>query len=227
MLEGYDYIPGIRVEGMMKRKKQKFENWLPLIIGGLLILVVVLFSELFRVNDILDYRTVNLKELALKFKDVRNENEFLTKKIIDYKFAMFATRLYEQKDSDFLETALISYKKAGEYNLDPYLVIAIIHRESNFNPKAQSFCAYGLMQINYEAWKKEMNIDLKRIFEKEYNIDLGLKIYKQYLEKAAGDPWLALLFYNNGESMPVDKTNWKYPGNVMSSRFMIVNGGIR
>ena len=171
MLKGYDYTPGIGVEGMMKRKKQKFENWLPLIIGGLLILIMVLFSELFRVHDVLDYRTANLKELALKFKEVRNENEFLTKKIIDYNFAMFATRLYEQKDPDFLETALISYKKAGEYNLDPYLVMAIIHRESNFNPKAKSICAYGLMQVNYEAWKKKMNIDFGRIFEKEYNIE--------------------------------------------------------
>jgi soluble lytic murein transglycosylase-like protein len=46
---------------------------------------------------------------------------------------------------------------AKKYNLDPFLLLAIIKVESDFNQKAISNTGdYSLAQINYKVWKKEL-----------------------------------------------------------------------
>lgn len=48
-----------------------------------------------------------------------------------------------------------SYSK--KYNLDPFLVLAIIKVESDFNQKAISSTGdYSIAQINYKVWEKEL-----------------------------------------------------------------------
>ena len=54
------------------------------------------------------------------------------------------------------------------------------------------------MQINYKVWKNEFSIDPEKIFNIDYNIDLGIKILKRYLKVAKGDIMRALHLYNNG-----------------------------
>ena len=54
------------------------------------------------------------------------------------------------------------------------------------------------MQVRYSVWKDELGIDRSRIFDIDYNIDLGLRILKQYREIAAGNMRRALFLYNNG-----------------------------
>ncbi len=71
--------------------------------------------------------------------------------------------------------------------------------ESAFNPLAVSAAgAFGLMQVRYAVWKDELGIDRSRIFDVEYNIDLGLRILKQYQDIAGGNMRRALFLYNNG-----------------------------
>ncbi len=54
------------------------------------------------------------------------------------------------------------------------------------------------MQVRYAVWKDELNIDRSRIFDIEYNIDLGLRILKQYHEVSGGNIRRTLFLYNNG-----------------------------
>jgi len=193
------------------------------IIGILLITLITIIGQWSITEETLKRRNAVLEETALLFKDVRGQNEYLVKVMKDYKFADYIRKIYEQRDRDFFETATITYNRAHEFDIDPFLALSIIHKESGFNQFAQSSVACGLMQINFNAWKAELGLDYKQIFEKDYNIYHGLQIYKYYLKKANGDPWQALFFYNNGDAMPVQKANYKYPGNVMSSRFMLTS----
>ena len=94
--------------------------------------------------------------------------------------------------------------------------MSIIQVESDFKPYAVSKAgAYGLMQINYSVWKDELNIRFNRIYEKEYNIELGLKILKHYYDETNGDLLKALFHYNNGYKF----NNTAYSGKVISTLF--------
>jgi len=54
------------------------------------------------------------------------------------------------------------------------------------------------MQVRYAVWKDELSIDKSRLFDIEYNIDLGLRILKQYRDLSGGSIRRALFLYNNG-----------------------------
>jgi membrane-bound lytic murein transglycosylase MltF len=91
------------------------------------------------------------------------------------------------------------YRIAPRYGFNPELVLKIIQIESGFKPRAvSSKGALGLMQVNLAVWQQEMKIDTEKVFDVDYNIDLGLRILKQYYEGAEGDIKLALHHYNNG-----------------------------
>jgi len=131
-------------------------------------------------------------------------------------FQQFENKAFQLRFPNFSETIKTVYKKSNEYGFNPYLVMAMIQVESGFNPNAVSTAgAYGLMQVNYAVWKEELNIDFERIFDKEYNIDLGLKILKHYYDKANGDIFTALSRYCSGynPNCPV------YNSKIMTSRF--------
>lgn len=131
-------------------------------------------------------------------------------------FQLFEQKTFQLRFPNFSETIRIVYKKSNEYGFNPYLVMAMIQVESGFNPNAvSSEGACGLMQVNYSVWKDELNIDYGKIFDKEYNIDLGLKILKHYYEKANGNIFVALSYYCSGynSNCPV------YNGKILASRF--------
>jgi soluble lytic murein transglycosylase-like protein len=132
-------------------------------------------------------------------------------------FQQFENKAFQLRFPNFSETIKTVYKKSNEYGFNPYLVMAMIQVESGFNPNAVSTAgAYGLMQVNYAVWKDELNIDFERIFEKEYNIDLGLKILKHYYDKANGNIFIALSRYCSGynPNCPV------YNSKILTSRFV-------
>ncbi|UCH98098.1 MAG: lytic transglycosylase domain-containing protein, partial [Candidatus Aminicenantes bacterium] len=54
------------------------------------------------------------------------------------------------------------------------------------------------MQVNLAVWRGPLNINENRIFDVEYNIDLGLQVLKHYYEETNGNLKLALHLYNNG-----------------------------
>ncbi|KAB3539097.1 lytic transglycosylase domain-containing protein [Alkaliphilus pronyensis] len=91
------------------------------------------------------------------------------------------------------------------YNLDPYLVAAVIRNESSFNPKATSPKeARGLMQIApiTGEWASEKlkidNYSVERLYEPELNIMIGCW-YLNILYREFGDNLqLIIAAYNAG-----------------------------
>ena len=107
-------------------------------------------------------------------------------------------KIYPLKYSEYIE------KYAEEYNIDKYLVYAIIKAESNFEEDAKSTSnAVGLMQIMeataFEtANKMDLNISEEDLFNPNLNIKIGLKYFTSLLEKYNNNYNLAIIAYNAG-----------------------------
>jgi transglycosylase-like protein with SLT domain len=82
------------------------------------------------------------------------------------------------------------------YNMDEYLIMAIVKKESYFNPRARSYKnAKGLMQL-MPGTAIEMGV--KDVFNPFQNLEGGIKYFKLMLAKFNGDESLALAAYNAG-----------------------------
>ena len=93
-------------------------------------------------------------------------------------------------------------KYAEKYNLDPWLVRAVIETESNFDPYAGSWAgAGGLMQLMPAT---ASGLGCKDRFDPESNIAAGCRYLRQMLNLFKNDYRLAIAAYNAG------------PGNVYS-----------
>jgi soluble lytic murein transglycosylase-like protein len=132
--------------------------------------------------------------LQLNEERLANEKKYERVAQLEYKNATF-----HKKFPEFSRIVDVAYQKAQHYGFSPNLVLSVIQVESAFNPAAVSAAgAFGLMQVRYAVWKDELGIDKSRIFDIDYNIDLGLRILKQYQEIADGNMRRALFLYNNG-----------------------------
>ncbi|WP_125152620.1 lytic transglycosylase domain-containing protein [Clostridium rectalis] len=95
--------------------------------------------------------------------------------------------------------------ESKKYNLDPYLINAIIKTESNFNIKALS-CkqAYGLMQITPDTGKwiseqmKLKDFSLEKMYDPEYNISMGCWYINNLKKEFDDNIDLVLAAYNGG-----------------------------
>ena len=97
------------------------------------------------------------------------------------------------------------FKYAQFYDNDPYLVTAIIYRESRFNPNAVSNKgAIGLMQIMPETaeWIAENlnlnNFDVDDLYIPETNIKFGNWYLDNLFNEFDGNLVLVLAAYNGG-----------------------------
>jgi soluble lytic murein transglycosylase-like protein len=132
--------------------------------------------------------------LQLNEEQMANEKKYQRIDLLEYRNATF-----QKKFPDFSRIVDMAYQKGRRYGFSPNLVLSVMQVESAFNPLAVSSAgAYGLMQVRYAVWKDELGIDKSRIFDIEYNIDLGLRILKQYQQIAGGNMHRALFLYNNG-----------------------------
>ena len=98
-------------------------------------------------------------------------------------------------------------EQAKEYDIDPFLVLAIIRQESSFNPASISPAnARGLMQIMPSTGKKLSralnveNFSTERLHEPEMNIRLGTYYLSHLLEANGGDIVPAVASYNAGKN---------------------------
>lgn len=107
------------------------------------------------------------------------------------------TKVYKLEYTEYVK------KYANEYNVDKYLIYAIIKAESNFEPNAESHRgAKGLMQLMYstaEDISKRIGIELNEdnILEPDININLGTKYISMLIQKY-NNINLALAAYNAG-----------------------------
>jgi len=80
--------------------------------------------------------------------------------------------------------------------MDEHLIMAIVKKESYFNPRARSYKhAKGLMQL-MPGTAKEMGV--QDVFNPFENLIGGIKYFKLMLIKFNGDEKLALAAYNAG-----------------------------
>jgi len=132
--------------------------------------------------------------LALAEESMVNEKKYARADFLEYQNAIF-----RKKFPEFSEIVKITYNRSKAFGFHPNLVLAIMQVESGFNPLAISTAgACGLMQVHYAVWKNELKIDKNRLFDIDYNIELGLQILKQYYDLSGGDMSRALFLYNNG-----------------------------
>lgn len=107
-------------------------------------------------------------------------------------------KIYPLKYSEYVE------KYAEEYNIDKYMVYAIIKAESNFDENAKSSSnAIGLMQIMETtaietAKKMKLEITEEDLFEPDLNIKIGLKYFTYLLNQYNNNYPLAIIAYNAG-----------------------------
>ena len=107
-------------------------------------------------------------------------------------------KLYPLKYSEYVE------KYAKEYNIDKYMVYAIIKAESNFNENAKSSSdAIGLMQIMEitaieTARKMDLEVTEEDLFKPDLNINIGLKYFTYLLNHYNSNYPLAIIAYNAG-----------------------------
>ncbi|MBU3216581.1 lytic transglycosylase domain-containing protein [Clostridium estertheticum] len=101
------------------------------------------------------------------------------------------------------ENKIITYSK--KYNVDPYLVAAVIRTESKFDDKAVSNTgAYGLMQIMPDTaiWiagnMKLKDFNTEKSFDPEINIAMGCWYLDDLNSEFNGDLELVLAAYNGG-----------------------------
>ena len=221
--------PGSKKEHWVKRNKFRI---LLTIIGILGICLAGALDTLTKTEQQLKQRTDSLQWLAKKHRDVQDERDFFVKLMKDYNYYKFVKTIYEYKDKDFFETITVAYEESVKQGISPWDTISIMWAESGFQQFIVSQitktdengqlikkpCAYGLLQINFNVWKEEKNLDMKTIFDKKTNIRVGLEIYKHYLGLANGDKMLALFYYNNGTA-PITP-NYSYAPTILKSRFM-------
>lgn len=81
-------------------------------------------------------------------------------------------------------------------DLSPELLIAIIHKESTFQPKVQSrYGAQGLMQV-VRRWHRDKLEASESLFDPAVNIRVGADVLQEYLEAADGNLAKALAKYS-------------------------------
>ncbi|MCP4152572.1 MAG: lytic transglycosylase domain-containing protein [bacterium] len=149
-------------------------------------------------------------------KEVASHEKYRNEESQRLAFADFKENVFRLRFPRFAKIAKNVYDKSKELKFNPYLTMAIIQVESGFDPYAVSTAgAYGLMQVNYSVWKNALDIDYNRIFEKEYNIELGLRVLRHYLNKSGGNIFRALFRYNNGYK----HNNTAYNGKIAATRF--------
>jgi soluble lytic murein transglycosylase-like protein len=123
-----------------------------------------------------------------------------------------------KKDAEFEK---IIYETANRYNLDPYLIKAIIQIESAGIPDARSpKGAMGLMQLMPDT---STQLAVSNPFDPKANILGGTKYFKQLLESFKGNLVLALAAYNAGpenvkryNGIPPYPETHKYVRNVLT-----------
>lgn len=107
-------------------------------------------------------------------------------------------------------------ESARASRLDPYLVTAVVHTESGFDPDIVSKRgAVGLMQVMPETaedvlgTKRRGTATADGLKEPKLNLDVGCRYLRQLIDRYRGDQRLALAAYNAGI---VNADRWRREG---------------
>ena len=91
---------------------------------------------------------------------------------------------------------------ARRYAIPPALLMAIIHAESNFNPRAVSHKgAVGLMQLmpSTARWIAP-DVSRKQLFDPAINVEVGARYLRYLADRYGGDARKVMIAWNAGPS---------------------------
>lgn len=123
-----------------------------------------------------------------------------------------------------------------EYSIDPALVMAIIWKESNFNPECSvdSGKSLGLMQVMAKWHVERMErLGCDDLTDPYQNVTVGIDFLAELIERDRGIEW-ALMAYNGGASYANRKASagevsayvTKVLGKADELRKEVIDGGI-
>ena len=192
----------------MKEKRNVFglNGWK--LLFSFIVIYLVFFSEKGqqRVNG-----WINLLEISDKqTNDFIVSQTDLEKEFEKTRVAKWISRKYKVSNEAVREIVEISFNAGGDFEVDPYVVIAVIAIESSFNPLAESSAgALGLMQvmplIHRKKFEKYGGFD--KSLDVKVNVYVGTEILKNFYLRY-GNYQRALLAYvgvsqNSNSSYPV------------------------
>lgn len=105
-------------------------------------------------------------------------------------------------------------KFAKQYDVDPFMAAALIRQESEFDPQAVSVTsARGLMQVQPTtgrelARKLKVPYALPKLFQPEYNLQLGTYYFSNLMKQWSGNLEAVLASYNAGPSNAKKWITW-------------------
>ncbi len=199
--------------------KKNLKKSLILIISLFIIGLFGLFKGASEFNRQYDVNSYYLKIISKKAAELTEQVNINKEKLDQYKYMEFKVNAFNKKYPMFSKIFDTTYIKSQKYGFHPNLILGMMQVESDFNPKAISHKgAYGLMQIHYKVWKNELSIDKNRIFDIDYNIELGLEVLKRYYNESNGNIFQALFLYNNGYKY----NNTMYTEKVKASPFYAI-----
>jgi len=117
------------------------------------------------------------------------------------------SRKFRVQESSIEQYASYARQAGRVYNIDPYLILAIMATESSFNPRAQSRVgAQGLMQVHTKMHKKRFKPygSTDTVWEPKVNIQVGSSILSDYLKRYGGSERRALKAYVGAARMSHD-----------------------
>lgn len=165
------------------------------------------------------YKNETIKALSQEIRWQRYEADRAKARVASLPELEYMAGVFEMMDQNLHAVAKAAWKYGRQYNVSPFLIMSVAHRESNFDRFAVSMvngtpCAYGIMQINASVWKP----DMARIFEVDYNVQHGTIILRHYLDRNPGDVSKALWeYWGRGES-------YSYSPRVLASKYFDVQG---
>ena len=86
------------------------------------------------------------------------------------------------------------HKHSFEQQVDPDIIFKIIQTESTYNPKARGGASVGLMQII--PYRHRDKIQGRNLYNVDTNVEVGVRIFKEYLDQSNGSIRKALWRYN-------------------------------
>ena len=174
-------------------------NIISFVIGGTMGLILAIYGELQRKNDVVIYKpnseitaavdTVKTEKLATREKTT----EKTTTKVNE-------PQLCDVPLSDDFQKWLIEY--CYDLHLSPYLVMAVCEIESNYNVAAigDNGNSIGIMQIQ-PRWHYERMaaLNVTDLTDAQSNIKVGVDILLELFHKNNNPAWV-LMAYNGGEA---------------------------
>ena len=191
----------------------------PAITFAILGLLLVSIGCAWVANSALRQGVRDKRTIVLLTKTVRSQ-EWELKRVASLKpeldEARFLIETYRANDRNVYRVAKAAYKWGKVYGVSPYLIMAVAHRESRFDPFAVSYvngrpCAYGAMQVYLDVHPE---VDRDRIFDIDYNVQQGTRILSELITRH-GDISKSLFHYWGGNN---DRHGYGYPSKVLGSK---------